>query len=188
MNSVKLQLRRQSDNSEIKQYLSEEEFGYTKEWTNPSTQLLGIQAEEIADLKRGKHISDIEQKQVMESLKTMMDLQGMAERIKGTVFPYYYVYFTQVFLWVFIVLLPCILVESMGVAAVPMAMAISFVFYILDKSGHITADPFENRAADTTMSAICRIIEIDVKEMLGESNIPKKWESEFTEYHVEFLK
>jgi putative membrane protein len=188
VNSVKLQLRKQPDTSEVEQYLTALEYSQTKEWTNPAAQLLRIQAEEIGKMKKESRISDIEQKQVMESLKTMMDLQGMAERIKGTVFPYYYVYFTQVFLWVFIILLPCIMVEGMGWSSIPMAMAISFVFFILDKSGHITEDPFENRAADTPMSAICRIIEIDVKEMLGESNIPKKLESEFTEYHVEFLK
>ncbi|MDE0772766.1 MAG: bestrophin family ion channel [Salibacteraceae bacterium] len=188
LNSVKLQLRKQSDTSEIEQYLSVEEYNQTKEWANPATQFLRIQAEEIGKMKKEGRISDIEQKQVIESLKTMMDLQGMAERIKGTVFPYYYVYFTQVFLWVFILLLPCILVEDMGWSAIPMAMGISFVFYILDKSGHITEDPFENRAADTPMSAICRIIEIDVKQMLGESNIPEKMPTEFTDYNVEFLK
>lgn len=188
INSVKLQLRKQTDNSEIEQYLSNEEFTQTSEWINPATQLLTIQASEIGKLKKEGIISDIEQKQVMESLKTMMDLQGMAERIKGTVFPYYYVYFTQVFLWVFIILLPMILVEDMGWASVPMSMAISFVFYILDKSGHITEDPFENRAADTPMSAICRIIEIDLKQMLNESDIPEKIQPELTAFNVEFLK
>ncbi len=188
INSVRIQLRKETNTIELEQFLDESEFSKLESWANPATQLLTIQASGIANLKKAKELSDIEQKQIMESIKTMMDLQGMAERIKGTVFPYYYVYFTQVFLWVFILILPMILVEEMGIASVPMAMAISFVFYILDKSGHITEDPFENRAADTPMSAICRVIEIDLRQMLGEENLPQRLPSEFTSFHVEYLK
>lgn len=188
INSVRIQLRKQGDFSELKTVLPKNEFEQFSQWKNGATQLLRIQAKEIGDIKRADQLSDIEQKQIMESLKTMMDLQGMAERIKGTVFPYYYVYFTQVFLWVFIVLLPCILVESMGWSAVPMAMVISFVFYILDKSGHVTEDPFENRAADTPMSSICTTIEIDLRQMLEETELPEKPVTERTVDRVEYMK
>lgn len=110
INAVRLQLRKDSLES-IERFLSEDEFRESKYWKNTATQLLKVQAYQIAEKKKSVELSDIEQKQLMESLKTMMDLQGMAERIKGTVFPYYYVYFTQVFLWVFIILLPMILVD-----------------------------------------------------------------------------
>lgn len=76
----------------------------------------------------------------------------------------------------------------MGLASIPMAVAISFVFYILDKSGHITEDPFENRAADTPMSTICRIIEIDLRQMLGEEDLPERLPVEQTKFNVKFLK
>ena len=61
-------------------------------------------------------------------IKDLFDYQGAAERIKKTIFPYYYNYFTRVFLWVFILLLPITIVDEMGWGTIPMSVAISFVF------------------------------------------------------------
>ena len=52
-------------------------------------------------------------------------------------------------------------------------MAISFAFYILNKSGVLTETPFEGRASDTPISTICRGIEIDMLEMLDTDEVPE---------------
>jgi putative membrane protein len=42
----------------------------------------------------------------------------------------------------------------------------------LEKISRSLKDPFENNISDTPMTAICRTIEIDLREMLEEENIP----------------
>jgi putative membrane protein len=51
-------------------------------------------------------------------------------------------------------------------------LLVGFVFAAIDKSGSETEDPFENKISDTPMSSICVVIERDLRQMLGENNIP----------------
>ncbi len=53
-----------------------------------------------------------------------------------------------------------------------MALHYFIAFAMLNKSGQITENPFEGRAADTPMSTIIRGIEIDLLQMLEESDLP----------------
>ena len=48
--------------------------------------------------------------------------------------------------------------------------ALSFV--LIEKLGEDLKRPFENLPNDTPMSALCRTIEIDVREMHGETETP----------------
>jgi len=61
---------------------------------------------------------------------------------------------------------------------IPVSILISFVFAIIGKVGEVNEDPFENRITDVPLSAMCNTIERDLKEMLGESNLPVKLEAE----------
>ena len=56
---------------------------------------------------------------------------------------------------------------------IPFSVLISFVFVILKKLGTNIEDPFVNGPQDTPMTALCRTIEIDLREMLGETQLPK---------------
>ena len=60
----------------------------------------------------------------------------------------------------------------MGWVSIPMSISISFVFAILEKSGVITEEPFKNVAADTPMQTLARNIEIDLREMINDDDIP----------------
>jgi putative membrane protein len=55
---------------------------------------------------------------------------------------------------------------------VPLSFTVSFVFLALDLIGSRTEDPFEDRVDDTPLSAISRTIERNLREALGESNLP----------------
>lgn len=59
---------------------------------------------------------------------------------------------------------------------IPLATAVSFMFYVLMRVGEFNEDPFEGRYTDTPMSALCRTIEIDMREQLKQSgaDIPDK--------------
>jgi putative membrane protein len=47
----------------------------------------------------------------------------------------------------------------------------------MEKVGDTSENPFENGINDVPMTAICRNIEIDLREMLEEEDIPQPLES-----------
>ena len=57
---------------------------------------------------------------------------------------------------------------------IPFCVLVSWVFMTMEKVGDNSEDPFENFINDVPMTALCRTIEIDLLEMLGEENIPEK--------------
>jgi putative membrane protein len=61
---------------------------------------------------------------------------------------------------------------------IPVSVIISFVFAVIGKVGEVNEDPFENRITDVPLSAMCNTIERDLREMLGETDLPKKLEPE----------
>ncbi len=182
------QLRGINDKSSYEQYLGPDEIKHLENAQNGSQMMIQRQAQITkAELEKDV-INDFQHIEINRILTELYNLQGRAERIKSTIFPYYYNFFTRVFLWIFIIILPFSLVPNMDAGAIPISLAISFVFYILDQSGQVTEDPFEGRAADTPMTTICRKIEIDLLQQLGKEELPKPIEPEKTRFGGLFIR
>lgn len=182
-----MHLRKQNNWDELMKHISEDEVEHLKKMHNKPTQLLHKQSERLQDAFEENMIENFRHMELANVVKEFYSLQGMAERIKGTIFPYYYNYFTGVFLWLFVTCLPFSLVSEMGWSAIPMSIAISFVFTILEKSGAVTEDPFEGRAADTPITTIARNIEIDLLEMIKSDTIPAPIEPSIGRFGVKYL-
>jgi len=155
-------------------YLSEHDLELINGKKNIPTQLMIVQGNEIDYAFRKGWIEEFRFNALIGTLKKFYDDQGKAERIKNTIFPHYYNYFTLFFLWLFTMSLPFSLASIMdNWILIPISIAISFAFYILNKSGVLTETPFEGRAADIPITAICRGIEIDMLEMLDTDEVPE---------------
>lgn len=185
--SLIMHLRKQNHWEDLEKYISDKEVEQLRKVHNKPTQLLHKQSECLQEAFEENIIENFRHMELANVIKEFYSLQGKAERIKGTIFPYYYNYFTGVFLWLFVTCLPFSLVSDMGWSAIPMCIAISFVFTILEKSGAITEDPFEGRAADTPITTITRNIEIDLLEMIKSDTIPAPIEPTIGRFGVKYL-
>jgi putative membrane protein len=141
---------------------------------NIPTHILKNQGKDISELYKSKVIDDFRHVDMMTTLKDFYADQGKCERIKNTPFPRQYAYFSKLFVWIFIAVLPLALTtefEKIGNGYIWMVVPFStLISWIGDNS----EDPFENFINDVPMTALCRNIEIDLKEMLGESDIPPR--------------
>ncbi|MEQ8905783.1 bestrophin family ion channel [Ekhidna sp.] len=182
-----MHLRKHNHWSDLERYISEKEIEAIKKLHNKPTQILHKQSERLQNAYEDQIIEDFRHMELMNVIKEFYDLQGKAERIKGTIFPYYYNYFTGVFLWLFVICLPFALASQMQWGAIPMSIAISFVFTILEKSGAVTEDPFEGRAADTPINSITRNIEIDLLEMIRSETVPAPIEPKIGRFGVKYM-
>lgn len=185
--ALAMHLRKKMDTSTIEHLLPAEDMEKLASFKNIPVQLTFLQAQDVQRMRRSGYIDDFSRIELNRVLKEFNNLQGKAERIKNTVFPYYYNYFTRLFLWLFLFILPFALVKEMGWESIPLSIAISFVFHILDKSGAVTEEPFEGRASDTPMTTLCRTIEIDLRQMLGETTLPEPNTVKYTRYNAAFL-
>lgn len=102
----------------------------------------------------------------------LCDAQGKSERIKTTVFPVTYRLFLHAIIYLFVVTLSISLKNIGGLFEIPLLLLISAAFLLLEKSATHMQDPFENRPTDTALTAIARTIEINIKQLLKESDIP----------------
>jgi len=120
--------------------------------------------------------------QLGELLTALYDQQGACERIKSYPFPRQYAHFSETFVWILITVLPFGLIgelakyggDSWVWLAIPMSVVISWLFYVMELIGDRSENPFENGVNDIPMSAICRTIEIDLREILKEKEIPPR--------------
>lgn len=182
INAVRLQLRREDSWDEIRPFVDPSEFEWLMQRRNPATQLVKKQGERLADACRDGLLTDPRYHELLDlSLTSLYDLQGMAERIKNTPLPRQYDYFPRMFMFIFVTLLPSgMMFELQKVHSewmvIPLATAVGFIFYVLMRVGEFNEDPFESRFSDTPMTALCRTIEIDLREQLGETgdDIPEK--------------
>jgi putative membrane protein len=58
---------------------------------------------------------------------------------------------------------------------IPFSVLVCWVFHTMEKIGEATENPFEGNANDVPMTALSRTIEIDLREMLGETEVPENF-------------
>lgn len=148
---------------------------------NAASGILKLQIMELTRLKREKKIDEYEHSDLVRHVNEFFNLQGGCERLKTTPLFRQYSVFSRVFVVLFIYLLPFALLKDLHNLAdwgvwltIPFSMLISWVFFTMEQIGEFSENPFDNSVNDTPISAICRNIEIDIKEFLGEKELPTK--------------
>ncbi|MCW3162482.1 bestrophin family protein [Chryseobacterium oryctis] len=168
---------------ELKSYLSETERLYILSTKNRATQILAQQSEQLKELNKQGFISDYNYVALEKQIKELYDQQGKCERIKNFPYPRQFssinLYFTNVLC--FLIPLGFIGELSKNIEnygdwiiwlTVPLSVLVGWIFLVLEQIGESTENPFEGNANDIPITQISRNIEIDLREMLGEKNLP----------------
>lgn len=161
-------------------------FDRLKSLNNPACMLLKVHAEDLTRLKREGGLDPFEHSDLMALINEFHNLQGGCERIKSTPLFRQYSIFSRIFVQIFILLLPFGLLKDLSAIVggpgvwltIPFSVLISWIFYTMEQTGEFSENPFDNAINDTPISTICRNIEIDVREILGEEKLPPKLQPE----------
>lgn len=167
---------------EVLQYISKEEFDKLSIKSNFATQLLNEQSKAIQKLKTDGIISDYKQVWLHQLVGKHFDNQGKCERIKNFPLPRQYASTALWMTYVFCSLIPFGLLslfeESSALHAwltIPFSGLIIWVFFLMDRIGDYSENPFEASYNDVPIASITRTIEIDLREMLGDNDIPEPY-------------
>jgi ion channel-forming bestrophin family protein len=167
-------------NEELLQYLHMDEIKAIAGKTNQATQILAMQSRRLEVLKNSGVINDFEHMELFRLLNSFYDEQGKSERIKNFPFPRQY---SSAAVWmtkVFAALLPFAILDSFENGksealwlAAPFSALLIWVFFLMEMIGDYSENPFEGTYNDVPITTISRSIEIDLREMIGDEQIPK---------------
>ncbi len=170
-------LRELNPTENLEKFISPEDLKEIQHHNNKPLALLQLHGKDIKELKDASQLDVFSQLQLDDTLVRLCDAQGKAERIKSTVFPVTYRLFLHALIYLFVITLAMSLRVD-GLFETPLLIAISTAFFLLEKSARHMQDPFENRPTDTAMTSISQKIEINIKQLLKETEIPQPVPSE----------
>lgn len=167
--------------SALESYLSKEELRFILDRKNRATQILSLQSKHLLDLKNGERTDVYKHIELEKVLSELYELQGKAERIKNFPYPRQYASLNTYFVWLLVFLLPFgMLNEFQKISdcyvwlTIPFSVIVSWIFTSMEKIGEASENPFEGGANDIPMASMSRSIEIDMREMLGETELPEQ--------------
>ncbi|KQN36048.1 multidrug transporter [Pedobacter sp. Leaf41] len=169
----------------LAKYLSADELSYVLTKKNKATQLMALQSSHINRLFASGNISDLQLQSLQNAITVFYDNQGKAERIKNFPYPRHFSSIATIMLNLFVFLVPYgllndfnklgngTLIEGYSIwLNIPFAILLTWVFNSLDVVGESSSNPFEGNANDVPITNISRTIEIDMRDMLDETDLP----------------
>lgn len=156
----------------LDRFISEKDLKSISKHSNKPLALLQLNTLQIAALREKGALELFSHVQINSTLVNFSNGMGMAERIKSTVFPTTYRLFLHFFIYIFVVTLSIALRNIDSFFEIPLLLVISSAFFLLEKSASHLQDPFNNKPTDTAVTTIATNIEINIKQMLDENDVP----------------
>ncbi|MES2516246.1 MAG: bestrophin family ion channel [Bacteroidota bacterium] len=170
---------------ELSRYMTDDEVDYVMEQNNPAVHIIKKQSEDLQSLYMKGCISEIHHVEISKMLADFYNQQGACERIKGFPFPRQYAYYSKLFVYLLIGILPLSIYSELSKLnehitwmTIPISVTLSWIFYTMEVVGDSSENPFENAINDIPITAISRTIEIDLLQMIKETEVPEKIRSE----------
>ncbi|MCB0770675.1 MAG: hypothetical protein KDC00_09745 [Flavobacteriales bacterium] len=166
---------------ELKPFLSAEDHAYVLSKGNRSSHLLSIQSKHLMELRRTGLIEHFRHLELQRMITELYTLQGQSERIKNFPFPRQYATINYFFVVLFLILLPFGMLDvftGMGHSlwiwlSIPFSVVCSWVFWMMEMIGEFSENPFEGLYNDVPITDIATRVEIDIRQMLDETDLPE---------------
>jgi len=175
-NALRLSLRRQDSWDELAPFLSPAELQDLERYVNKPTRLTFMQAQHLRTLFGTDIAQTVLFRQLDSTINRLLDIQGGCERIKTTAFPDEVRFISRAMVWLSAVAIPVAFlsadkeIHALEIVAV---VVIVLSFMVVEQLGAALKNPFENLDNDTPMTALCRTIEIDLRQQIGETDVPE---------------
>ena len=166
--ALKARLRGQDPAPDVRRFVPGEVADTALARANPPNALLNRTGTAIARAQRSGLLDTIQQSQLEQVLIDISNHQGGMERLKTTPLPNQYRFFPELFTRVFCLLLPIGLVEALGWATPVGSTVAGLMFLAVLKIADDLVDPFADTVHDVPLSAMCRTIEIDLLQAIGD--------------------
>jgi putative membrane protein len=170
--ALKHRLRDSDGSAEIAPLLPADEWERVRRGSNLPHLLMIEMGTDLARCMREGRLEPIILPALEGTLSRMTGTATACERIKNTPIPFSYTLLLHRTAYLYCFLLPFGLVDAIGYMTPLVVAIVAYTFFGLDALGDEIEEPFGTSANDLPLDAMCRTIEIDLREALGDKDIP----------------
>lgn len=179
--------RERTLDSELRRYLPGAEVARILMADNRAVQVLALQSAETKVALDDGALTPPQSAELQRLIRELIDQQSRSERIKNFPYPRQHAFINTLFVRILCLLLPFGMIGEferlndvvdgwakghMVWLGVPLSLLISWMYTSLDQVGESTENPFEGGANDVPISLICEEIEAELRQVLGETDVP----------------
>lgn len=128
-------------------------------------------ARRLAQWRSAGQLSDIVWVPLEQSLVAMTDILGACERIKNTPIPYSYTVLMHRIVAVYCLLLPLGIADQAKLMTPVVVFFVSYALFGLDAIGEEIEQPFGHDPNDLPLTRLCKVIEIDMKNISAQTQL-----------------
>lgn len=172
VHAFRIHLRGGGNYDELAPLLPTSEFeGLTREHNVPIVLLQGL-SNRVQDARRQGWLREIDVQLFENTLTSVTDVQGGCERIKSTPIPWSYTVLIHSIVAVYCFALPFGLVTTTEWLTPVVTVLIAYAFLGLDAVGDEIEEPFGLDYNDLPLATLSRMIEVNLRQRLGETDVP----------------
>jgi putative membrane protein len=170
--ALRHQLRRSDPAADVAPHLRPAEWTALSPRVNLSQALMLEMGADLARCRRAGMLDSVRAAALDGTISSMVATAASCERIKNTPVPFSYTLLLHRTAYLYCYLLPFGLVDAIGYLTPLVVAIVAYTFYGLDALGDEIEEPFGLSPNDLPLDAICRTIEIDLRDALGEAELP----------------
>ena len=159
-------------------FLKEDERSRVLTSVNPPAAILRSLGQDLRDCLAQGLVNEPLAVNIDDTLNNFDRILAGCERIRSTPVPFSYTLLLHRTAYLYCFLLPFGLVDTAGMATPIVVGLVSYTFFGLDALGDEIEEPFGTLSNDLPLAALSRNIEINLREALGETDLPEPLEPE----------
>ncbi len=172
VHALRLALRDDQDLSVLTTFLSDEEVTALRDERNRPFAINQGTAERLREAWMNGLIHPMHLPVLEGSLTSLTDIQGACERIKSTPIPFSYTTLIHRITAIYCYALPFGVVDQVKIYTPFVCAIVAYAFFGLDVVGDEIEMPFGTDYNDLPLRAISRMIEVNLRQRLGERDLP----------------
>lgn len=168
--ALRHQLRGTENQDELKALLDPAEWQQAIKTANIPDYLMHLMGRDLRLCMDEKRIDGCLAATIDASMSAITAAAAACERIKSTPIPFSYTLMLHRTAYLYCFLLPFGLVDTIGFMTPFVVGIVAYTFFGLDALGDEIEEPFGDSPNDLALNAICRSIEINLRDALGEEH------------------
>ena len=168
VHALRLQLRDLTDCSELQRWVTQADWQRLQTTVSKHDALMLEMGKDLGSCQRKGWIDACLAVSIDATLSAMTAAAASCERIKGTPVPFSYTLLLHRTAYLYCFVLPFGLVDTIGFMTPFVVAIVAYTFFGLDALGDEIEEPFGLEANDLPLDTLCRTIEINLLESLGE--------------------
>jgi ion channel-forming bestrophin family protein len=173
VHALRMHLRNELGNlGELAPFLPEQELAAMPVQRNVPLAILSTVSTVVQRARRAGVLRHRDVHLLEAQINDLCDIQGGCERIKNTPIPWSYTVLMHSIVAAYCFALPFGLIATVQLATPLVVALIAYAFLGLDAVGDELEEPFGKDVNDLPLSQLSRMIEVNLRQMIGEEELP----------------